>query len=139
MNVSIEVLNSIRNYAASRQTLGIDDETLLSFLNTDPTLATAIADAGRIHEALQAEFGELLAKDEADVIAILQDDFINFYPANTVNPYIAMAGSGPMDHHHTWRCDPRQRRLRDVGCGALPSTHHGSHGRHPCHGQCNDA
>ncbi len=95
MNVSIEVLNSIRSYAASRQTVGIDDETLLSFLDTDPSLATAIADAGRIHEALKAEYGDLLAQDEASAIAVLQEDFINFYPANTVNPYIAMAGSGP--------------------------------------------
>ena len=95
MNGSLEVLNSIRSYAESRQTVGIDDNTLLAFLDTDPTLAEAIADAGRIHDGLKSEYGDLLSQDEAQVIAELQTDFINFYPANTVNPYIAMAAAGP--------------------------------------------
>ena len=95
MNDSLQVLNSIRSFAGPRQTVGIDDRTLLTFLDIDPTLAEAIADAGRIHTQLKSEYGDLLARDEAATTAVLQADFINFYPENTVNPYIAMAAAGP--------------------------------------------
>ncbi len=95
MSGSMETLNAIREFAGPRQTVGIDDATLERFLAIDPSLERAIADAGRIHEALKAEFGDLLAGDEATTSAELQTEFVNFYPANTVNPYIAMAAAGP--------------------------------------------
>jgi acetylornithine/succinyldiaminopimelate/putrescine aminotransferase len=91
----METLNTIRSYAGSRQTVGIDDALLTRHLALDPTLAQAIEDAGRIHAKLKTQFAELLAGDEAEAAAILQEDFVNFYPANTVNPYISMAGCGP--------------------------------------------
>jgi len=95
MNGPMETLNTIRSYAGSRQTVGIDDALLTKHLALDPTLAQAIEDAGRIHAKLKTQFAELLAGDEAEAAAILQEDFVNFYPANTVNPYISMAGCGP--------------------------------------------
>ncbi len=95
MSGPMETLNAIREYAGPRQTVGIDDATLARFLTTDPSLVRAIDDAGRIHTALQADFGDLLAGDEAATSAELQSEFVNFYPANTVNPYIAMAAAGP--------------------------------------------
>ena len=66
MSGSMETLNAIREFAGPRQTLGIDDATLERFLAIDPSLGRAIDDAGRIHEALKAEFGDLLA-DLTDV------------------------------------------------------------------------
>ena len=95
MSGSMETLNAIRKFAGSRQTVGIDDATLERFLAIDPSLRRAIDDAGRIHDTLKAEFGDLLAGDEATTSAELQSEFVNFYPANTVNPYIAMAAAGP--------------------------------------------
>ena len=95
MNQALGTLQTIRDFAGTRQTVGLDDATIERFLDLDPNLANAIADAGRIHTALQAEYGELLAGDESEAAAFLQSDFVNFYPANTVNPYISMAAAGP--------------------------------------------
>ena len=95
MNSPMETLNAIRNVAGSRQTIGIDDATIARFISLDPSLVAAIQDAGRVHADLMTEFSELLSGDEVHATAELQADFINFYPANTVNPYISMAGSGP--------------------------------------------
>ena len=95
MNQALGTLQTIREFAGPRQTVGLDDATIERFVNLDPSLADAIADAGRIHAQLQAEYGELLAGDESEAAAFLQTDFVNFYPANTVNPYISMAAAGP--------------------------------------------
>ncbi len=95
MNQALGTLQTIREFAGSRQTVGLDDATIERFVDLDPSLADAIADAGRIHTALQTEYGELLAGDESEAAAFLQTDFVNFYPANTVNPYISMAAAGP--------------------------------------------
>jgi len=95
MIAPMEALNNIRSYAGSRETIGLDDATIEKFLNLDSTLGTAIEDASRIHTALQSEFPDLLAGDEGAAIEALQSDFINFYPENTINPYVAIAAAGP--------------------------------------------
>ena len=38
---------------------------------------------------------ELLALDEDEQIAAVQEGFINFYQEDAVNPYVALAGRGP--------------------------------------------
>jgi acetylornithine/succinyldiaminopimelate/putrescine aminotransferase len=93
--MSMDTLNTIRASSGPRQTVGIDDSTIAQFLAIDPSLAEAIKDAGRRYAALQAEFPDLLAGDEAAAIADVQSDFVNFYPENTVNPYLTLAASGP--------------------------------------------
>ncbi|MEZ4235882.1 MAG: hypothetical protein R3F59_06905 [Myxococcota bacterium] len=39
------------------------------------------------HRALRDEWADVLADDEADAIATLQEGLLNFYAADTVNPY----------------------------------------------------
>jgi acetylornithine/succinyldiaminopimelate/putrescine aminotransferase len=95
MNSPMETLNAIRKVAGNRQTTGIDDAAIARFIELDPSLVAAIQDAGRVHAELMTEFADLLKGDETAATAALQADFINFYPANTVNPYISMAASGP--------------------------------------------
>jgi acetylornithine/succinyldiaminopimelate/putrescine aminotransferase len=95
MNGPMETLNAIRKYAGTRVTLGLSDEILEKFFELDPSLPAAIKDAARIHQELCEEYGELLAGDETDLVDSLQADFINFYPANTINPYVSMAAAGP--------------------------------------------
>lgn len=95
MNSPMEALNAIRTIAGNRQTTGIDDATIARFIELDPSLVAAIEDAARVHAELMTDFSDLLKGDEAAASAALQADFINFYPANTVNPYITMAASGP--------------------------------------------
>ena len=95
MNHALGTLQTIRQFAGPRQTVGLDDATIERFLELDPSLGRAIEDAGRVHAALQEDYSELLQSDESETAAALQTDFVNFYPANTVNPYIAMAAAGP--------------------------------------------
>jgi acetylornithine/succinyldiaminopimelate/putrescine aminotransferase len=93
--MSMDTLTTIRAFATSRQTVGIDDASIAQFLETEPSLVQAIKDAGLLHAQLQQEFPVLLASDEAEAAKALQEDFVNFYPANTVNPYITLAAKGP--------------------------------------------
>jgi len=95
MNHPMEALRAIREFAGSRQTVGIDDAALVSFLEKDETLAEALLEACRSHQSLQSQFPELLAGDEREASEALQADFVNFYPANTVNPNIALTARGP--------------------------------------------
>jgi len=95
MSAPMEALIAIRNYAGSRETIGLDDSSIQKFLTLDPTLGDAIMDAHRVHVGLQAEFPDLLAGDERAAAASLQSDYVNFYPENTINPYVALAGAGP--------------------------------------------
>ena len=93
MNV-LEQLIAIRDYAGPRQTVGLTDATLERFLQRDPTLAQAINEASASHEAMRAEWGEHLQGDEATFTKALQQDYVNFYDAATVNPYVALAAGG---------------------------------------------
>lgn len=95
MNPAIGTLNAIRDFAGPRQTVGLDDATVARFIELDPTLVAAIEDAHRVHNGLKEHFSDLLSGDESAAAAALQTDFVNFYPANTVNPYISMAAAGP--------------------------------------------
>jgi len=38
---------------------------------------------------------ELLALSEKDLVRRVQDGFVNFYPVDAINPYVALAGRGP--------------------------------------------
>ena len=71
MNQALGTLQTIRDFAGTRQTVGLDDATIERFLELDPNLANAIADAGRIHKALQTEYGELLAGERGERIRAL--------------------------------------------------------------------
>ena len=95
MNGPMETLKAIRDFAGTRTTLGLSDEILERFFELDPSLPAAIKDASRIHHQLREEYGDLLAGDETKLVESLQADFINFYPANTINPYVSMAAAGP--------------------------------------------
>ena len=60
-----------------------------------PELVQAIHEAGDTH-ALLEEFGQdIMSLPEAELIEHLQSDYVNFYSAATVNPYIPIAGRGP--------------------------------------------
>jgi acetylornithine/succinyldiaminopimelate/putrescine aminotransferase len=59
--------------------------------------------------AIQSEFGELLDLDEQAQIDAVQAGFINFYPDDAVNPYVAIAARGP------WVITLKGRVLHDSG------------------------
>ncbi len=95
MGSARETLQELRAFGGQRWTDGLSDAVIERFLQQDPTLGEAIAAALVEHRALRAEWGEALAGSEAELARMVQEDFVNFYSAPTVNPYVALAARGP--------------------------------------------
>jgi len=92
---TLEKLNAMRAHGGAIQTHGLDDETVLKFAQLDERLGTAVDAAYTDFLALLEEMPELMALPEKELVAAIQEGFINFYPVDAVNPYVALAGSGP--------------------------------------------
>ncbi len=91
----LEKLNAMRSQGGTVQTHGLDDETLQKFAQNDKRLAAAVDAAYTQFLALLEEEPELMALSESDLVASVQNGFVNFYPVDAINPYVALAGSGP--------------------------------------------
>lgn len=93
-NAIVAKLRPLRELGGERLTTGLDDATLARFAgNPDLQLAAeaAVEQYGRIKD----EFAELLDLDEREQVARVQAGFVNFYPDDAVNPYVALAARGP--------------------------------------------
>jgi acetylornithine/succinyldiaminopimelate/putrescine aminotransferase len=95
VTTAIDRLTTLRDHGGERLTVGLSDEVIERFAATDPRLAEAIEAAALAHERLQGEWGELLALDEQVLVERLQEDYVNFYTPETVNPYVPLAARGP--------------------------------------------
>lgn len=73
---------------------GLDDASLRAFAH-DADLRVAVDEAAAQFAQLQQEMPEFLALDEFEQIARAQAGFVNFYPDDAINPYIALAARGP--------------------------------------------
>lgn len=91
----LEQLKEIRSIGGAVDTAGLSDEVISRFAERDPLLSQAVSEAVEQFRALKTEYGDLLARDEADMIATIQGDFVNFYPDDAVNPYVTLAARGP--------------------------------------------
>lgn len=95
MLTRMERLKELRAFGGRRRTVGLEDEVVDRFLAHDPKLGLAIDEAYAAHLALRGEHADLLREDEPDLIDELQDGLLNFYSAETVNPYVPLAARGP--------------------------------------------
>ncbi|MBL8261917.1 MAG: aminotransferase class III-fold pyridoxal phosphate-dependent enzyme [Xanthomonadaceae bacterium] len=91
----LDILAPLRAHGGLRRTTGLDDATVLAFAASHPDLVEAIEAAGAEYARVQAEFPELLDRDEADQAVVIQGGFVNFYSNDTVNPYVALTARGP--------------------------------------------
>ena len=92
----IAILHRLRASSGPIETIGLSDDVIEDFCNADAELIQAIHEAGQMHHTLIEEFGQdIMALPEAELIEHLQSDYVNFYSAATVNPYIPIAGRGP--------------------------------------------
>ncbi len=91
----LEKLNVMRGHGGLVQTRGLDDETLLRFAQTDQRLTAAVDAAYADFLGLLEEVPEMMALPERELATAVQEGFINFYPVDAINPYVALAGSGP--------------------------------------------
>ena len=89
-------LAEIRSRTGKAQTNGLKYSVISKFLETDPSLSRAIEEATENFQSLINDMGdELFSMKESDLVAYLQSDYVNFYSAATVNPYVAIAARGP--------------------------------------------
>ncbi len=93
MNI-VELLKPLRARAGKKLTTGLDDATLMRFAASHPELELAAQEAVASYRQFSVEFPELLDLDEAVQMASLQAGLVNFYAADNVNPYVAIAARG---------------------------------------------
>ncbi|MGN7830594.1 aminotransferase class III-fold pyridoxal phosphate-dependent enzyme [Pseudoxanthomonas sp. 22568] len=91
----LDLLAPLRAHAGKRLTTGLDDATLERFAASQPALVAAIEAAAAEHARLKDEFAELLDLDEEAQLRAVQAGYVNFYPDDAVNPYVALAARGP--------------------------------------------
>jgi len=90
----IDTLAPLRAHAGQRRTHGLDDATLAALAPSHADLADAV-DAAAEYARIAGEFSELLDLDEDAQVRAVQTGYINFYPQDGVNPYVALAARGP--------------------------------------------
>lgn len=91
----IDQLAPLRAHKGQRRTSGLDDATLAKFAATHPELEAAVAAAAAEYARIRDEFADLLDLDEDAQAQAVQAGFVNFYPQDGVNPYVALAARGP--------------------------------------------
>ena len=93
---SLQALYEIRSSTGKAETDGLPDSIISEFLQIDPSLSRAIEEASVNFQSLINEMGEnLLSMNEGELSSLLQSDYVNFYSAPTVNPYVAISARGP--------------------------------------------
>jgi len=115
-------LQEMRNLvaASSSQTAGLSDDVIERFCEFDPQLVRAIEEASVAFDELLTEVGpDFLAQDEDALVTAVQSDYINFYSAATINPYVAIAARGP------WIVTSRGAVLHDNGGYGMLGGGHG--------------
>ena len=115
-----QMLDSLRSAGGSIRSRGLDDTTIARFVASHPELREAIEAAHEAFLALKADpqFTGLLTMDEDAQLHAVQAGFINFYPDDAVNPYIALAARGP------WIVTLKGAVVHDSGgYGMLPFGH----------------
>ncbi|MEY3371888.1 MAG: hypothetical protein RLZZ537_356, partial [Pseudomonadota bacterium] len=92
----LDLLSPLRARSGAVRTQGLDDATLLLRLSAQyPDLLTAATRATEAYPSLAVEFPELIDADEQAQINATQAGFVNFYPDDAINPYVAIAACGP--------------------------------------------
>ena len=118
----LEPLLEIRRLSdvSTAQTQGLSDEVIERFCNLDPQLIRAIDEASISFASLVEEVGlEYLTQDETTLVSSVQSEYINFYSAATINPYVAIAARGP------WVITSKGAVLHDNGSYGMLGSGHG--------------
>jgi len=88
-------LAPLRARKGKRRTPGLDDATVARFAAGHPELVAAIEAAAAAFARVESDFADLLDLDEDAQIEAIQAGFVNFYPQDGVNPYVALTARGP--------------------------------------------
>lgn len=91
----LTALAPLRAHPGRRRTTGLDDAAILAAAAHHPELAEAVEAAVAAHADAAEVLPELMALDEDEQVRAVQAGFVNFYPQDGVNPYVALAARGP--------------------------------------------
>jgi acetylornithine/succinyldiaminopimelate/putrescine aminotransferase len=117
MNI-LDILKPLRQRGGNVRTIGLSDENLQRLAEQFPELIQAAHAAIDVFRSIEHEFAELVDADEQTQIDATQAGFVNFYPDDAINPYVALAARGP------WVITMKGRVLHDSGgYGMLPFGH----------------
>ena len=120
MTGAFDLLADIRANSGNVRTVGLDDSVVQEFCNNDSDLIRAISEAHDNHSILRGEVGvATMMLAESDLITKLQEDYVNFYKPETVNPYIPIAARGP------WIITSHGRVIHDNGGYGMLGAGHG--------------
>lgn len=95
MNALQTKLDEMRNAGGAVRTPGLADAVVAAMAGSHPELVEAIDAAHAAFLALRSSHPELIALDEAAQIDRVQAGYVNFYPDDGVNPYVALVARGP--------------------------------------------
>ena len=95
MNALLVKLHEMRAQGGKIRTHGLADPVLESMAPDYPELTEAIDAAHATFLTLRESRADLLKLDEDAQIHAVQEDYVNFYPDDGVNPYVALAARGP--------------------------------------------
>ena len=88
-------LAPLRAHGGARRTPGLDDAVVTRFAASHPDLVEAIDAAAAEYARIREEAADLLELDEDAQVQAVQAGYVNFYPDDAVNPYIALTARGP--------------------------------------------
>lgn len=91
----LAMLHELRDFGGTRETVGLADDVVEAWCARCDDIVAAIEDAWQQHRALRPEWGDALAGDEATLCRDVQADYVNFYPDDAIQPYVALAAKGP--------------------------------------------
>lgn len=95
MNSFLLKLQEMRTAGGQVRTTGLGDDRLEIMVEQFPELAEAIDAAYAAFLALRSSSPDLLKLDETAQFHAVQSDYVNFYPDDGVNPYVALTARGP--------------------------------------------
>ena len=76
----MEALTKIRHNTGEPRTVGLRDEVIRDFLESDPSLSRAIDEASDNFQSLRSDLGDrLFEMEEANLISELQSDYVNYH------------------------------------------------------------
>ena len=88
----MERLQQLAKLCPDQDSSGLDAQRVQQFAQ-DPDLIEAVETANKLIESLKES--ETFSLNEEDQRGKLQNRFVNFYPPENVNPYVALAAKGP--------------------------------------------
>lgn len=91
---AFEQLQTLRASGGERLTHGLSDALIQKFLDSDADLAVAIETAVAEFDKVKRAYPEVIDMDEFDQRHFFQQGLVNFYAADAINPYVALAGKG---------------------------------------------